>query len=199
MHEIEHNFYFFSSTCGLAPAKGHLPGRGAVGNIDRLPTHNPLRAPPPARKPGRQAPLHPPGPARTIENKEQNIETNSQKRKRGGQPGNTNALKHGFYSHRFRNIELSDLDSALSDGLVDEIALLRVIIRRVFEYADSGDQDLDAWTQTLNTLGAASTRLAGLIRTQQVISGNGGDVVDVLSQAIGEVAHDLGLSDPASN
>jgi hypothetical protein len=144
-------------------------------------------APPPARA----SPHH--------RKKEQDIENTKPKRKRGGQPGNTNALKHGFYSHRFRNIELSDLDSALSDGLVDEIALLRVIIRRVFEYADTGDQDLDAWTRTLNTLGAASTRLAGLIRTQQVITGNGGDVVDVLSQAIGEVAHDLGLSDPASN
>ena len=125
--------------------------------------------------------------------------TPTTKRKRGGQPGNTNALKHGFYSHRFKSIELSDLDSALSDGLTDEIALLRVIIRRVFEYADTGAEDLDAWSRALNTLGAASTRLAGLLRTQQIIAGDGGDVVSVLSQAIGEVAHDLGLSDPAGN
>ena len=41
------------------------------------------------------------------------------------------------------------------------------------------------------------TRLAGLLRTQQLITGEGGDVVSVLSQAIGEVAHDLGLSEPA--
>lgn len=121
------------------------------------------------------------------------------KRKPGAQPGNTNALKHGFYSHHFNNLELADLDTALSDGLTDEIALLRVIIRRVFEYADSGAQDLDAWSKALNTLGAASTRLAGLLRTQQLIAGDGGDVLSVLSQAIGEVAHDLGLSDPASN
>ena len=121
------------------------------------------------------------------------------KRKRGAQPGNTNALKHGFYSHRFNNLEISDLDTALSEGLTDEISLLRVIIRRVFEYADTGAQDLDTWSVALNTLGAASTRLAGLLRTQQLIAGEGADVVSVLSQAIGEVAHDLGLSDPASN
>lgn len=122
-----------------------------------------------------------------------------QKRKRGGQPGNTNALKHGFYSHRFNNLELSDLDAALSDGLTDEIALVRVIIRRVFEYADADAQNLDTWSQALNTLGAASTRLAGLLRTQQLIAGDSGDVVSILSQAIGEVAHDLGLSDPSAN
>jgi hypothetical protein len=121
------------------------------------------------------------------------------KRKRGGQPGNTNALKHGFYSHRFNNLELADLGTALSDGLTDEIALLRVIIRRVFEYADTDAQSLDTWSQALNTLGAASTRLAGLLRTQQLIAGDNGDVISVLSQAIGEVAHDLGLSDPAGN
>jgi len=121
------------------------------------------------------------------------------KRKSGAQTGNTNALKHGYYSHRFNQLELSDLDIVLSEGLTDEIALLRVIIRRVFEYADSAAQDLNTWSNALNTLGAASTRLAGLLRTQQLIAGTGADVVSVLSQAIGEVAHDLGLSDPSAN
>ena len=58
------------------------------------------------------------------------------KRKSGGQPGNLNAFKHGFYSRRFRALELSDLSEVLTDNLDDEIALLRVIIRRVFEMAD---------------------------------------------------------------
>ncbi len=128
-----------------------------------------------------------------------NTTLNKPKRKRGAQPGNTNSLKHGFYSHRFNNLEISDLGTALSDGLTDEIALLRVIIRRVFEYADTDAQDLDTWSAALNTLGAASTRLAGLLRTQQIIAGDSGDVLSVLSQAIGEVAHDLGLSDPAGH
>jgi len=127
------------------------------------------------------------------------IEITKTKRKRGAQPGNTNALKHGFYSHHFNSLELSDLDTALSEGLTDEIALLRVIIRRVFEYADFESQDMHTWSKALNTLGAASTRLAGLLRTQQLIAGDSADVVSVLSQAIGEVAHDLGLSDPAAN
>jgi len=122
---------------------------------------------------------------------------NSTGRKRGAQPGNHNALKHGFYSHRFNRLELSDLDTALGDGLEDEIALLRVIIRRVFEYAaDDEKQNLDQWSRTLNTLGAASTRLAALIRTQQVVSGGGSSVLDLLSEAIGGISHELGLSEP---
>jgi len=111
---------------------------------------------------------------------------------RGAPKGNFNAFKHGYYSRRYRPLELSDLDAALSDGLDDEISLLRVIIRRVFEYADTEAQDLETWSKALSTLGAAATRLGGLLRTQQLISGGSTDVVSILSSAIGEVAHDLG-------
>lgn len=117
----------------------------------------------------------------------------NQSRKPGGQHGNWNAFKHGFYSKRYKPLELNDLNSALGDGLEDEIALLRVIIRRVFEYADDADkQNLDTWTRTLNTLGSAATRLAALIRTQQVVSGGGSSVLDLLSEAIGGISHELG-------
>ena len=149
-------------------------------------------------KPNRTGPLHPSGPAcPTARGKEEILKTmkitGNPIPGRGGQPGNANALKHGFYSNRFNTLELSDLDTALSDGLDDEISLLRVIIRRVFEYADTEAQDLETWSKALSTLGAASTRLGGLLRTQQLISGGSTDVVSILSNAIGEVAHDLGL------
>lgn len=125
---------------------------------------------------------------------------NNPRKKRGAPNGNWNAFKHGFYSKRFLPLELSDLDTALGDGLEDEIALLRVIIRRVFEYAtDDEKQSLDQWSRTLNTLGAASTRLAALIRTQQVVSGGGSSVLDLLSEAIGGISHELGLGDPITN
>lgn len=119
------------------------------------------------------------------------------KRKRGAQPGNTNALRHGFYSGRFNSLEVSDLNTVMSDDLTGEIALLRVIIRRVFEFAGTEAADLDSWTKALNSLGAAATRLAGLMRTQQILTGGGTDMVDILSQVIGEVANDLGLIDPS--
>lgn len=49
------------------------------------------------------------------------------KRKRGGQPGNQNARKHGFYSSRMNRKETRDLNLALNRGDVEkEIAALRV-------------------------------------------------------------------------
>lgn len=114
-------------------------------------------------------------------------------RRRGGQPGNVNAVKHGFYSRRFRDLEAADLEGALQDGLGDEIALMRVMIRRVFEYANEEAACLDSWSGALSALGAASTRLAGLLRTQRLLGGNEGDVMEALRTALGEVTRELGI------
>ena len=129
-----------------------------------------------------------------------NREKTNAKRKSGGQPGNWNAFKHGFYSRRFKPMEVSDLESLLADGLDDEISLLRVIIRRVFEFAnDNENQNLPTWTTALNTLGAAATRLGGLLRTQQMINGGSEDLLSTLSQALGQVAHEIGFRDPTAD
>lgn len=112
-------------------------------------------------------------------------------RRRGGQPGNTNALKHGFYSGKFRAVELGDLEGSVQDGLGDEIALMRVMIRRVFKYASEEAITLEAWQGALCALGAASTRLAGLMKTQKVLGKSEGDVVSALSQALSEVTKDF--------
>jgi hypothetical protein len=53
-------------------------------------------------------------------------------RNKGAQPGNTNALKHGFYSRFFKEGEVTDL-SSLAPDLTDEIAMLRVITRRLLD------------------------------------------------------------------
>jgi hypothetical protein len=116
--------------------------------------------------------------------------------------GNQNAFKHGFYAKRMAPLELSDLDTALGAGLTDEIALLRVIIRRVFDYAnDHEKQDLSQWSFSLNTLGAACTRLAGLLRTDQILGGGKGpeNLLNELAQAFGVAAHELGYSNPSAS
>jgi len=116
------------------------------------------------------------------------------KRKPGAQPRNTNALKHGFYSRRFRQLELFDLEDALKDGLNDEIALLRVIIRRVFAIASNEGQELETWFKALSTLGLAASRLASLLRTQRTLADDPSNVASALSQAIGEVCDELGIT-----
>lgn len=84
-------------------------------------------------------------------------------RKKGGQPGNLNAYKHGFYSDRFHDVENIALEAYLSTGLDSEVAMLRVFTRRVFELAD-GIQDLKEARESLGALGLAATRLAALLR-----------------------------------
>ena len=58
-------------------------------------------------------------------------------RKRGGQPGNQNARKHGFYSKHFTPEQIEQLEDA--DDLKDlgpEIALLRVKLNTLLDDPD---------------------------------------------------------------
>ena len=114
------------------------------------------------------------------------------RRKPGAQPGNQNALKHGFYSRRFWEPERNELKSCEND-LEDEISLMKVLMRRVFEAADQEDGDLEIWFKTLATLGLASTRLAKLINTQRAMQGNdASEISTAITQALKEVTRDLG-------
>ena len=118
----------------------------------------------------------------------------AEKRTRGAQPGNTNALKHGFYSRTFRNLEESDLDF-LSEGLSDEIAMVRVALRRFFDlFQNESSDDLVSWSVALGTLGMTSTRLASLLRTQTILEGGAAsDVAAALSDALTSVVQELGI------
>ena len=57
------------------------------------------------------------------------------KNKRGGQPGNQNARKHGFYSNTMDEEEWLDLEQAMvAQGLDEEIAMMRVKIKAVLRH-----------------------------------------------------------------
>jgi hypothetical protein len=72
------------------------------------------------------------------------------KRKTGGQPGNQNARKHGFYSKALTRDEKRGLKHAIGvDGLDEEIAILRVKFRALIA-ADG--QNLHLINQTVETL-----------------------------------------------
>jgi hypothetical protein len=83
-------------------------------------------------------------------------------RKRGAQLGNTNALRHGFYSRSLRQSESSDLDQINGDDFNSEINMLRAVTRRIFEISD-GVTDLDQAMRLLSTMGASATRLPNMI------------------------------------
>lgn len=59
-------------------------------------------------------------------------------RRRGGQPGNTNAVKHGLYSRRFDPEEVEAL-SGMQDGVKDEIEAVRVTLSRILSYLNGLD------------------------------------------------------------
>lgn len=54
-------------------------------------------------------------------------------KRRGGQPGNQNAVKHGLYSKRFSPEEVESL-SGMEKGLTEEIEIARVGLARIWEY-----------------------------------------------------------------
>lgn len=113
------------------------------------------------------------------------------KRSRGAQPGNLNALKHGFYSRIFQDRESLDLEAILDSDLKDEIAMLRVMIRRVLRYAEDVES-LDEAVHLLRAISVGSGKLATLLRVQKLLSGSS-EASDAVSEALTQIVHDLHL------
>src|SRR4030065_478297 len=83
------------------------------------------------------------------------------KRKKGGQPGNQNARKHGFYSSKFNQEEKFEFRLAAGmEGISEEIALLRFEIKKAVSGGD---------IKNLMPLIKAAFALEKLIRTNRWI------------------------------
>ena len=98
----------------------------------------------------------------------------SERKKRGGQPGNTNAFKHGFYTKNFSLAERRGLQATKGIVLGDEIALLRVLIRRFAEQIQASQvlgRFCECHAQHLAVVSEAMLRLASLLRTDHMLGG----------------------------
>jgi len=103
------------------------------------------------------------------------------KRRRGGQQGNQNARKHGFYSRVLDEAERLDFELASGvEGIDDEIALLRVKIKSLLE---NDPENIKLIMQATNTL-------AGLVKTRYNISK---EQRKGLKEAIGNVLKDIDI------
>lgn len=111
-------------------------------------------------------------------------QTNPPKRRLGAPPGNSNALKHGFYARHSR---------PSSAGLQDEINLLRVYIRRVVELSHDA-ASLPEAVSLLRVLSLAATSLTRLIRTQSYIASLNTPYKEEIEQALSEVLVELGIT-----
>jgi hypothetical protein len=102
-----------------------------------------------------------------------------------------NALKHGFYSRRFSNRsfcgqECLDLETLSQDGLDSEIAMLRIVIRRVFDLS-TGAEDLETVSRLLALLSLASRRIAAMLRVKVHLASNQPDEFhNIVNEAIDE-------------
>ena len=114
-------------------------------------------------------------------------------KKRGGQPGNTNALKHGFYTKNFSLAERRGLQATEGVVLSDEIALLRVLIRRFAEQI-KGSQGvaLNESAVHLSVISEAMLRLASLLRTDKMLGGSECDTLGAaLSRSMSAVLEEM--------
>ena len=115
----------------------------------------------------------------------------AKKKKRGAQPGNANALKSGFYSRTFSEAELVEIGQlAVAElGLDEEIAMLRVLMRRVLE-SDMPPAD------AVELFGRASGQLRRLVVTRADLESRGESAESVetaIGRALDELSEELGV------
>jgi len=89
-------------------------------------------------------------------------------KKRGGQPNNKNAYKHGFYSKYFSTFESKALSDLPVTDVTNEIGLMRVQIDRFMQVYTTSLEGLDYEKRlaALRTVTLAVGRIASLERIQ---------------------------------
>jgi hypothetical protein len=111
------------------------------------------------------------------------------KRSRGAPAGNTNAIKHGFYSGRYHPAEAAGLKKLEPLDLREEINLIRVYIRRLIEQVDE-HATFEDHLIILRILCLASHSLTRLIRTQHYANPED-SAADQMEQALSEALKEI--------
>ncbi len=107
------------------------------------------------------------------------------KRKPGAQPGNGNALRHGFYAKSFTEAEMRRLDKDIEGEFIDEIALARTNASRLAELLkDYKNMSLDDVVSASNALNNYLDRIQSLSRAQRFMYRN----QTTLEQALEELS-----------
>ena len=117
--------------------------------------------------------------------------SHSPKRRRGAPYGNCNALKHGFYAARFHSTDLANLQNIEFAGLKEEIAMMRILIRRIVEMSKKANDDDSI--SLLRVLGLACVSLSRMVTTQQLLFPQTNVISTALHQALEEVNREMGL------
>ena len=114
-------------------------------------------------------------------------------RKRGAPPGNCNAVKHGFYSRKFKNSDLVRNDQVKKIDLEDEITLIHLNIRHLLELGLNA-KDLNEGIMILRVVSLGASALARLVRTQHLISPIEDEFSLALKEALTQAQFELGIT-----
>jgi hypothetical protein len=115
-------------------------------------------------------------------------------RRPGGQPGNLNALRHGFYTRRIHKRDLSGVEDTSIKGLAEEIALIRIFTRKLIE-SGIDTADLYEIAGILRTICLASATITRIIKAQAFLVNDPTNFYQEVDEAIRQVRLDMGLDD----
>ena len=118
-------------------------------------------------------------------------------------PGNTNAVKHGFYAKRFTRREKNRLTKG-DDDLESEINAMRVIADRIIQrLGENGLQPVEAdesstqlsenALKTINTLANVMLTISTLARSHQLVTGKYMPVETAIMDALAELNAEDGI------
>jgi hypothetical protein len=110
-----------------------------------------------------------------------------EKKRRGGQPGNKNAFKHGLYSKAMQEMEKKDYNRAAGvEGIDQEIALLRLEILKVIAGGS---------TENLELILKAADVLDKLVLTRyKITSAQHKGIKEAMGNVVKDILLPLGLN-----
>lgn len=108
-------------------------------------------------------------------------------RKGGGQPGNKNALRHGFYAHLYT----LKIGRELKDSCIeDELAIARYKARRLAELTPLKDKPTECDLAIFDRFNAMLITVNTLERTRLLARGHGGEIGQTILDALRELNPD---------
>lgn len=112
----------------------------------------------------------------------------------GAPAGNQNRIDHGFYGRVYSLEEIADLVAhAVDESLDDEIAAVRVAIRRVFEQLEH-DLVAEEYAKLAALIFTGANTVARLLRARRALTGEAADGISgAIAQALDELANEWGV------
>jgi uncharacterized protein YjcR len=114
----------------------------------------------------------------------------------GGQAGNQNAKKHGFYGRHFTPEELAAVEGQDLESLDGEISAARIQTARIMDYMERNKEGIepDTLTRLQKNAFEGMKTTAVLLRTRRALTGETGDGLSgAFATILDELASEWGI------